>query len=276
MSKYSTIRWRQSDDAELKRNVKNFNAKISRLEKKYPKLKNVLPERVTVEQMKELIDTRKDFNREMKSLQRFTARTNVIRQEDDGTFTGIVTVPDSKYNLKVTKWQKEEMTRQIGYINKVRKQQAEKILNMELESQGQKLHYTRGDIGMGSVDKNALDPMKAFFPTMSRTDLNKRFKAIKQERQVGYWMKKQMQLARNVMNGILANYNAEKYKDDVDAIISAIENMSFNEFYEKFMTQNDVMELVSPPPGTDFDDKMEINLEVLKSTWVPNYKPEKG
>lgn len=274
MSKRYNIRWTESDNAELRKTVKNFNAKISRLERKYPEIKNVLPERVSVEQMKELIDTRKDLKRELNALKRFTDRNNVIRKNTDNTFTGVKTVPGSKYNLKATEWQIKEMNRQIGYINRVRKQQANKMLNVEMKSRGEKLGYTKGAIGMGTIDENALKPMKAFFPSMSRKDFNMRFKAIRQERQIGYWMKKQLQLSQNVINGILANYNSPEYKEDVDRIISAIENMSFNEFYERFMGESGVMEIVSPPPGSDLDGVMKENLEALKSTWIPNYKPK--
>ena len=40
MSKYHKIRWNESDDQELKRVVRNFNAKLKRLEKKDPQKYN--------------------------------------------------------------------------------------------------------------------------------------------------------------------------------------------------------------------------------------------
>ena len=45
MSKYHRINWRESDEQELKRVIRNFNAKITRLEKKNPQIynKNTLP-----------------------------------------------------------------------------------------------------------------------------------------------------------------------------------------------------------------------------------------
>lgn len=273
MSKRYNIRWTESDNAELKKTVKNFNAKISRLERQYPKIKNVLPEKVTVAQMKELIDTRQDFKRELKALKRFTDRKNVIRENDDGTFKGIVDVPGNKYNLKTTKWQKEEMTRRVGYINKVRKQKANQIFSIEMKSRGERLGYTKGQIGMGTVDENALKPMKPFFPSMSRSDLNMRFKAIMVERQTGYWMDKELRLQQNVINGLLANYNTPEFKDDIEQIVKAIENMSFKEFYERFMSETGVMEIVSPKTGDDSMDTLRINVEALKSIWIPNYNP---
>ena len=43
MHKYHKIRWRETDEQELKRVVRNFNAKIRRLEKKNPQIKEYLP-----------------------------------------------------------------------------------------------------------------------------------------------------------------------------------------------------------------------------------------
>ena len=275
MSKQYNIRWTESDNVQLRKTVKNFNAKISRLERKYPEIKNVLPEKVSVEQMKELIDTRKDLKRELNALKRFSDRTNIIRKESDGSFTGIKEVPGSKYNLKATDWQIKEMTRRIGYINKVRKQKAEQIGSLDMLSRGKKLGYTKIDIGMGTVDENALKPMKAFFPSMTRQDFNKRYTAIRKERQIGYWMKKELQLKQNVINGILANYNADEFKDDIKELLNAIDRMSFNEFYDRFMGEVGVMELVSPPPGSDMMEQLRINMNALKSTWIPNYAPKK-
>ena len=107
MSKQNRINWRDSDKQELKRAVKNFNAKIKRLEKKNPSNKNVLPEKVSVAQMQELINTRQDLNREINALKRFTKRG----AEE------IVDVPGTDYNLKITKWQRTEMNRRAAIIN---------------------------------------------------------------------------------------------------------------------------------------------------------------
>ena len=74
MSKQYNIRWKQDDNQELRKAVKNFNAKISRLEKKDPQNKEALPEKITVKQIKELISTRQDLKRELNALQRFSKR----------------------------------------------------------------------------------------------------------------------------------------------------------------------------------------------------------
>lgn len=261
MSRRSAIRWKQSDEAELKKAVRNFNDKIRRLEKKNPELKNTLPDRVSVKEIKNLIETRQDLKRELNSLRRFSKRG----AEE------LVTVPDSKYNLKITKWQKNEMSRRIGVINRKRKERYKYLSEIEMTSRGQKLGYTKGDIGMGAIDENSVKPMKPFFPSMNRTDVNKRFRAIRKESKENYWTEKELRLKANVMKGIEANYKA-LFPDDTEKILDAIENMDFKDFYAKFMGESGEMEIVSPPPGATMDDVLSVNIEVLKSTWVPNYE----
>ena len=60
----------------------------------------------------------------------------------------------------------------------------------------------------------------------------------------------------------------------MEQLIKAIENMSFNDFYNRFMGETGVMEIVSPPPGVDLDNVMDENMNALKSIWIPNYEPD--
>lgn len=261
MANQYNIRWQQSDHDELRRAVKNFNAKITRLEKKHPELKGALPERVYVKELKELIDTRQDLKREINSLKRFSQKGA----------EQIVKIPNNDYNLQTTKWQKEEMSRRVGVINRKRKARLQQIGNIEVTSRGEPQGYTKSQIGMGKADEVALNPMQAFTKKMSRRDLNKKFKAIIKESQSHYWTKKEIALKKNVMKGIEGNYMAVD-PDVVADILAAIDDMSFEDFYATFMGESGEMEIVSPPPGQTFDDVMEKNLEALKATWIPDYE----
>lgn len=266
MSKQYNIRWKQSDNDDLKKAVKNFNAKISRLEKKYaedPGKRYALPERVTVAEMRELIDTRQDLKRELNALRRFSTRG----AEE------LTDIPDNKYNLQITKWQKNEMSRRAGVINRKRKNRLDVISDIEMQSRGEALGYTKGQIGMGKADEIALKPIKPFTPAMNRRDINKRFRGLKKESQTSYWEIKELRLKQNVIKGIEANYQG-LFPDEVDEIIESIEDMDFKEFYSRFMGESGEMEIVSPPPGSSSDEMMRINIEALKSTWVPKYKKE--
>ena len=95
MSKQYKIKWSKQDIEELNKVVKNFNAKITRLNKKNPENANIHPEKVSTADLKKLIETRQDLKRELNALRRFSKRGAEL----------IVDAPDTQYNVKITKWQ---------------------------------------------------------------------------------------------------------------------------------------------------------------------------
>lgn len=262
MSKYHKIRWQESDLNELERTVRNFNAKVNRIASKNPQIKNLLPEKVEVAKLKQLINTRQDLNREINALKRFTNRKNIIKQNEDGTFQGIVTVPDNDYNLQTTKWQYTEMNRRVGIINRRRKQRLNEIQNLEATSRGKPLGYSVGAIGMGKAYEISLNPMNSFTRRMTPTDLKYKWKAIQKESSTDYFTKKDYQLRENAINTILTNYNPE----DVGDIIDIIKNMDIQEFLNKFLREPNYFEFFYPPN----QEQYESYLTALKSTWNPS------
>lgn len=257
MPRQYSIRWRESDNAELSKAVKNFNAKVRRLAKKNPEIVDYLPETVSVRDIKRLIDTRQDLNRELNSLRRFSKRG----AEE------IVTIPDTDYNLKTTKWQKEDMTRRVAVINRRRKARLEEISGLEMTDRGQPLGYTRGQFGMGKADEVALSPMKSFTPKMTRTDLKHKHKSIRFHSRDLYFDSKDEQLRRNYIRGLERNYNPEDLKE----IIKAIEDMDFKEFYKTWQSDAGQMEWASVRPNSREYDEYVTSLEAI---WTPNKKPK--
>lgn len=259
MSRQSKIRWKPDDEKELRKAVKNFNAKINRVAKKDPKNKNALPEKVTLKDLKDLINTRQDLKREINSLKRFSKRGA----------EALVDLPDNKYNLKTTKWQKTEMNRRAGIINRKRKKRLEDVMNTPLYSRGESLGYKRGDIGMGDAEINQLQPIKAFTPSMNRPDLKAKFKTLQKESQNSFWDAKDEQMKRNYLKGLLENYNPEDLKDVVDKI----NHMSFKEFYKiaKMEGTRELFEISSYKPGTQ---EYEKYVNAIRSTWLPKKKNE--
>lgn len=76
MSRQNSIRWRESDLAELRRLAKNYNAKITRQRRKLIESDqryqaSQLPQKVSVRELRQDIGTRKDFNAELKRMQNF-------------------------------------------------------------------------------------------------------------------------------------------------------------------------------------------------------------
>lgn len=268
MPKYHRINWRDSDLQELSKAVNNFNRKITRLSKKYPQIKNVLPEKITVAQYKELINTRQDLNREINALKRFTDRKNEIKLLDDGTFKGIEEVPGTDYNVKVTTWQRKEINRKVGIINRKRKQRLKEIQETPMKSRGQELGYTRGQFGMGTIEENALKPIKGFTQRMEQYNVKERWKTLLSQSQSDYFTKKDFLLRENYIKGIKTHYDYESVKD----IIAKIEGMDIKEFLNVFNEEGATFEIPSPP----FDiQEQEIKYEeylswenALRSIWM--------
>lgn len=109
------IRWRPKDIHKLSTYVGKFNAAITRLEKKYPELKDsgVFPERLSVQDLKYRILNRNDFNRELRKIDRlFKKGAQEVIKDESGYFT--------------TKWQRKELKLLERRINAQRKAFVEK------------------------------------------------------------------------------------------------------------------------------------------------------
>lgn len=234
MSKQHKIRWSEQDNINLSKAVKNFNAKVTRLAKNNPAIANVLPEKVSIKQIKELIDTRQDLNREINMLKRFSKRGS----ED------IVTIDDTEHKIKITKWMKTEMNRRIGIINRKRKKRLEDIEGTEMTSRGKKLGYTRGQLGMGSTLRVSLEPMKAFYYTMENFDLKKRWKSILKQSKDDYFTNQDYLMRSNFIKAIQDNFHYE----DVSDIIDKISNMDIKEFFNVFQSEGGTFEWSYPDP----------------------------
>lgn len=258
MSTRYNIKWRDADNQEIARVVKNFNAKITRIEKNHPEMASVLPERVTVKGIKDLINTRQDLNRELNMLKRFSKRGA----------EQVVDVPESKYNLKTTKWQKTEMNRRAGIINRERKKRREEFMQTKAKSRGEDLGYTLGELQMGHVDQVSLQPIKAFTPSMTTSGIRIKFRTLQKESQSTYWDKANRQLVANYIKGLFNNFRFEDVKD----IIDVIDKMDFKDFYKTFLAEDNDMGHLYFETQEDY----EKELTALKSIWLPEGLPEES
>lgn len=263
MSKQYKIRWTESDLTELEKAVRNFNAKVNRLTKSNPQIKNALPERVQVSHIKELINTRNDLRREINTLRRFSKRG----AEE------IVNVPGSDYNTKITRWQRTEMNRRISVINRRRAKRLEELASTEQKSRGESLGYTKAQIGMGKPELVALEPMNAFYRTMGYEDVKQRWKSIVSQSQSDYYTKKDYQVRENYIKGIETNYDVENVQD----IIDYIKSLDIKDFMKVFNEEGATFEIVSPKGKSNQAIKMseyESYETALRSTWLPNKREE--
>lgn len=250
MSKQHHIRWQQSDNEELARVVRNFNAKLKRLEKKNPEMKNALPSKVEVKQLKELINTRQDLKRELNSLKRFSKRGS----------EEIITYGNN--NIKITKWQKSELSRKVAIINRRRKTRLEELEQIELTSRGKKVGYKRSEFGMGSLEKNEYRPMSPLTKSMTQSDVKKKWSSVMKQVQSDYFNKMDYQWRENYITSLEQNYNPNDIKD----IVELIKNMDIGDFMSKMRSEVGSFETSYPPDRESYG----AYLTDLRTTWMPS------
>ena len=244
--------------------ARNFNAKLRREVKKSPQNKNILPQfynenteqfesRVTIEGLKNLIQTRQDYNRIINMLQRFSKRGA----------ERIVDAPDNEYGSRTTVWQRQESARLVGIINRKRQIRLEQLNVVEMANAQGKLGYTLGEMfGMGLASKNQLSPTKAFTRGQSQTDIKHKFRALLGESRANYYSDKDQLLKENYIKSLLENYNEKDIRD----VITAIRQMNNDAFVLKFEAKGDAFEISYPGD----QDQYEAFLSELRGYWLGN------
>lgn len=262
MSERHNIKWREQDEKELRRVVRNFNAKLNRLTKQYPENKNILPQfynrktdefesHLSVETVKELIQTRADYNRQLNMLKRFLKRGA----------EKIVPAPDNTYGSRVTQWQKQEMGRMVGIVNRRRQERLDKLNLVEMMNSEGSLGYTLGQMfGMGLASKNKLQKTKAFTPSQSQADIKHKWRGLLSESKTNYHKDRDEILKENYIKTLKQNYN----KDDIGDVIDAIKGMESDDFILRFEAKGDAFEFAYPPD----DEQYQNYLSELKGYWV--------
>ena len=259
MAKQYKIRWTDQDTADLTKAVKNFNAKINRLAKRNPSIKNLLPGKVSTKKLKSLIATRNDLKREIRALERFSRRGA----------EKLVPAPNNENNVMVTKWQKEELIRRVALVNRKRKLRMEELFSLPETSRGKELGYTVGQarefIGMGNIREIELRPLTAFTRTQTPEEIRMKYSSAISQTQGDYFTKRDYELRENYIKGLKENYSYEDVKD----IISAIEGMDIKDFLERFFQEGGSFEFASPNGYEELKMyEYEGYVEGLKSTWL--------
>ena len=232
MSKQYNIKWREQDEKELRRVVRNFNDKLRRLVKENPENQNILPQfwneqtqqfesRVTIKNLKELIQTRADYNRQLNMLRRFGRRG----AEE------IIEAPTNEYGARTTKWQKYEMARMAQIVNRRRRERLENLENVKMLDSYGELGYTLGQrFGMGLASRNSLNPIKTFTSSQTQADLKQKVRALMRESSSNYAKDRDLMLKENFINELKKNYN----EADIADVIGRIRSMDDDLFVLKF------------------------------------------
>lgn len=112
MAKNSVIKWSKEDEKNLRKAISDFNKRVSKLEKTR-KDKSYLPSKLDYAGTKDLIKTRSELDRIMRSLGRFKG-TKAFKK---------VTLPSGE---TLTNWEKKEIQYQkASAVRRINKRMAE-------------------------------------------------------------------------------------------------------------------------------------------------------
>ena len=269
MSKQYNIKWREQDEKELRRVVRNFNDKLQRLVKENPENKNILPQfwneqtqqfesRITIQTLKGLIQTRADYNRQLNMLKRFGRRG----AEE------IIEAPTNEYGARTTKWQKSEMARMAQIVNLRRRERLENLENVKMLDSYGELGYTLGQrFGMGLASRNSLNPIKTFTRSQTQADLKQKVRALMRESASNYAKDRDLMLKENFINELRQNYN----ESDISDVIERIRSMDDDLFVLKFEARGDKFELAYPPDRGS--EEYKNYMSELKGYWLRETTP---
>lgn len=334
MPRQNNIKWRESDLKELRRLVKNYNAKITRERRKLIEADeryqaSQLPGKASVRELREAIGTRRDFNRELEGMQNFidtglkfkldqntkksltatvrdfnlkidrlhakaktqgekaalpekldeqellknaSSKKSLIRDIKD--YKGfmkrgaekLVELPDTKHNIKLTKWQKETMEKNLAEINEAREKELQEWRETAVKYGGKEAGYTQGQARMDTGDFDDFQPMKLYNYSSTYSDIREKFKVMIRERQEGYWNAR-TELARinytEKLDSVIGNHPIGKM------LLSQIKNLDLSDFKRTLKGEDDMFlllyELEKHP------DNFDRILEEVWGEWNPDF-----
>lgn len=197
MQKRYNIKWRESDEKELAKAVRKFNAKRTRLLKQIPDLEEFLPAKISTKEIREQIKTRRDLKNELNSIERFMRK---------GAEKPIVT----KEGIKTTTYEKKEIEIKVRAIN-TRRTAERKRANVSTE---------KGT--MGTIRENNLRPKQVDINKIKKSDWEKFKESVEKQARDSYFQGKYERYKENFMKG-LENAFGEKGRElqEIAAQISA-------------------------------------------------------
>lgn len=187
MQKRYNIKWRESDEKELAKAVRKFNAKRTRLLKQVPELEEFLPSKISTKEIRGRVKTRRDLKNELNSIERFMRK---------GAEKPIIT----KEGVKTTAYEKKEIEIKVRAIN-ARRAAERKRANVSTE---------KGT--MGTIRENNLRPKQVDINKVKKSDWEKFKESVEKQARDSYFQNKYERYKENLLKG-LENAFGEKGKE---------------------------------------------------------------
>lgn len=224
------IRYDKKLNAEIRRAVNNFNAKIRRLEK-MESSNIVVPEKIKVSDFKQGYDSRRDLRRQLNYLKMFSARG---AEEKIVTTGGYET---SKYQVAVVKREsarvKRNLTRQINMYMKI----TPSVFGVKQEinkGQMEDTKLTNLKSKREALNKNLLD--------LNAEQYNRYLELLNNQRQSSYKDRifKENYLEMLLSTGYISGYDTEK----INEMASQLMTLDVNNFTRLFDTESAVKNIL--------------------------------
>lgn len=256
MSRRSHIRWTKSDEKELARLVKNYNAKINRIIKKDPTMKEYLPERVKKKDIKAEIVTRNDLKRELNSLQRFLKKGS-----EEVVFNDL----EGEDRLGITKYEKREIEIKVATINRLKAMRRKEIEEMDVLSRGESVGYTNRE-SQRMERLQMLQPKIFNFKTKKKRDFHHFKKGL--EKADVYINMKDVILRDNYVDALFEHLGNNKY---TNMIADKINGMNIDNFISTYYSDKEaVIEFIYDP--IQATSKLEEMMKVWDLTNDANFQ----
>lgn len=241
-NKRPTIKWRDTDEEKLSRAVRNYNRKLDRLAKTQPYLADMLPDRLNKRELKNRIATRSDFNKVVKSAERFSQRGAEQLVTNEAGFT-------------LTRYEKREVAYKLSAVNRRRAELLQKYEAMEVVNQGQKTGATRGQ--MPSQRLASLKPKKFNWKTMTRQHYQAFLKTLNKQAFDKYVTEMDAMYKWNYIKAL-----KQVLPKEYDYIIDKVKAMDPEEVIKRFYSdQNATIDFIYDPIG------LKLKAEVLDQIW---------
>jgi hypothetical protein len=212
MSKSTTISWRNSQKSKLSVAVRTYNAQLTRAIKRNPEFKSYLPNKVTVQEIKDSIATRQDLSRVVRSLSRANKQSLIPVTSETG-------IKSSQYEIK-------EIKLKIKRINRIR----QKELN-EMNASPE-----RGNTSL--VAKNNLKPKKFEFDKIKNKDWDKFVKSVEKQASGAYQAVRADNYKQNYLEAIRNFLGA-----DGNELYALIESMPADHVFKNGLGEDPIMHI---------------------------------
>lgn len=177
MQKRYNIKWRNTDEKELAKAVRKFNAKRTRLLKQVPELEEFLPPKASTKEIRKSVQTRQDFKNELNSLERFMRK---------GAEKPIVT----KEGIKTTVYEKKEISIKVRAINQRRANELKKAAPSTEKGT------------MGTVRENNLKPKQYDIDKIKKSDWKKFVESVEKQSKDSYASDRYDRYKENFIKGL--------------------------------------------------------------------------